>query len=172
MNQNKLVIREITIKDACNLLHFAKDILREDIYSFTSIEEFNYSEEEEKEWISNILKNKNNILLVVEQDGDLIGNISITQSLTSKSSHVSELSINVDKKYRNKGIGKMMMDIALKKVAECSDIKKIVLQVFCTNERAISLYKKFGFKEEGIFKQHIKFNDESYVDVCFMARWV
>jgi len=170
--ERDILIREIVPDDACNLLKFAKAILQEEIYSFTSINEFNFGIDEEKEWIKNMLKNKNNVFLVVEHKNELIGNISIIQNTSLKSSHVSELSINIMYEYRNKGIGTILMDAGLKKINGCPDIKKIVLQVFDNNERAIALYKKYGFTEEGKLKRQIKFNKESYVDVCLMAKWI
>lgn len=42
--------------------------------------------------------------------------------------------------------------------------------MLATNERAISVYKKNGFKEEGKFKDHLYVEDTGYQDLMFMGR--
>jgi hypothetical protein len=53
-----------------------------------------------------------------------------------------------------------------------SEIEKINLRVLCSNERAIGIYKKFGFVEEGHCVSEIKYEDGTYVDELLMARFV
>ncbi len=58
--------------------------------------------------------------------------------------------IVVDEKYRNMGIGTLLLNHAVE-IAKEKECKKIVLDVDRDNETALSLYKKFGFislKEE------------------------
>lgn len=47
-------------------------------------------------------------------------------------------------------------------------IEKIILQVFTTNLKAISLYNSLGFKEEGRFVKAVKQKNGGYVDVVQM----
>ena len=71
-----------------------------------------------------------------------MGNVQINK-LHGKSSHVGELGIFIKKGYRDKGIGELMMQQALK-YANKEGIKIVKLSVFANNDRAIHLYKKFG----------------------------
>ena len=48
-------------------------------------------------------------------------------------------------------------------------LRKIELLVRASNERAIRLYSKFGFLEEGRFKDRIRLPDSSFRDDLAMA---
>ncbi|MGG0509418.1 GNAT family protein [Priestia megaterium] len=52
---------------------------------------------------------------------------------------------------------------------EQKGLGKINLDVFSNNKRAIHLYKKLGFKEEGKQINQIKLKDGSHADIIFMA---
>ena len=47
--------------------------------------------------------------------------------------------------------------------------KNIELEVYTDNEKAINLYKKFGFKVEGTLKDYV-FGEGKYIDAYTMAR--
>jgi putative acetyltransferase len=48
-------------------------------------------------------------------------------------------------------------------------LRKIELLVRATNGRAISLYKRFGFAEEGRFRDRVSTSDGQFVDDIAMA---
>jgi RimJ/RimL family protein N-acetyltransferase len=51
-------------------------------------------------------------------------------------------------------------------------IEKVSLGVFSTNERAITLYKKMGFIEEGRKIKEFKMSDDEYIDDVLMYKLV
>lgn len=51
--------------------------------------------------------------------------------------------------YRSKGIGTKLMGEILQRATAC-DFHRVELEVFEENAIAIALYRKVGFKEEGI----------------------
>ncbi len=57
--------------------------------------------------------------------------------------------IAVHEKFRRKGIASKILEAMIDKCIE-TDTSAIHLEVRVSNESAISLYKKFGFKEDGI----------------------
>ncbi len=57
--------------------------------------------------------------------------------------------IAVHKNYRRKGIASRILEAMIKNCVE-TDTTAIHLEVRVSNENAIALYKKFGFKEDGI----------------------
>lgn len=63
-------------------------------------------------------------------------------------------------KYRNKGIGKMLLEKMLSEIKE-----PIVLMVRPSNTKAISLYEKTGFIFERIIKKYYKDGED-----CFLMR--
>ncbi len=88
----------------------------------------------------------------------------------NKTGHTASFGVAVCKKYRNLGIGTILMK-ELMKWAEDKGAEKLWLSVFSTNERAIALYKKLGFEPECVKRGQFKVNGK-YVDEIVMSLWV
>ena len=54
---------------------------------------------------------------------------------------------------------------------DSNGIKKITLNVLETNEKAIKIYEKLGFKIEGILKNDKYLSDDKYYNTIVMGRW-
>lgn len=67
-----------------------------------------------------------------------------------------------------KGLGTLMEIRALDLMAGELGIRKITCEVLAFNERVIALHKRFGFVEEGVFREH-KIKDGTAVDVVRLA---
>ncbi len=63
------------------------------------------------------------------------------------------IQIEVLKEKQNQGYGKKMLDYMLELARE-SKVQNITLEVRMDNEKAIHLYKKYGFQEVGIRKNY------------------
>ncbi|MBD3230845.1 MAG: GNAT family N-acetyltransferase, partial [Candidatus Lokiarchaeota archaeon] len=74
--------------------------------------------------------------------------------------HIS--SIAVLPKYRNLGYGEKLLDRLLKLFREHNKII-IRLEVRVSNEKAIKLYKKFGFKISKVKKHYYSNNEDAYL---------
>lgn len=106
------------------------------------------------------------IIFVVETNGKFVGECHVTrQSKGVGEDHASILSIAVNKHYRAKGIGKLLMEACIKRAKNEFDI--ITLYVFKQNKAAINLYKKFGFVKIGMWPKAIKRNGR-YIDDVIM----
>lgn len=70
--------------------------------------------------------------------------------------------------YWNRGLGFESYKKMIPFLFNEYNLNKISLEVLVTNHRAISLYKKLGFKEEGIKREEI-FKDGQYVDSIIMS---
>jgi RimJ/RimL family protein N-acetyltransferase len=169
---SKLKIREADINDAKKLLTTAKINIEEQEFIMTSINEFKITVDQEKEWIKSYKDNPTSLLLLAELDNQIVGNLDFKCKPQLKQSHVGEFGIGVLKEYRNKGIGgfliKELIDWAKKK----DNIKKLTLQVFANNDRAIYLYKKHGFQEEGRLISSIKLDNGEYIDNLLMYKMI
>ena len=61
--------------------------------------------------------------------------------------------------------------MAIRESKKLNNKEKLVLSCFSTNERAIHLYKKFGFKVIGIRKKQF-YMDSTYYDEILMDLWI
>ncbi|ELC8361398.1 TPA: N-acetyltransferase family protein [Clostridium perfringens] len=128
----------------------------------------NKDEEEEliKEKIIN--RGKNQYWYVAEENGKVIGLGILMNHGNLRKRHVGVITLMVNSDYQNKGIGSLLMD-KLINLSESLNIIRLELCVFRDNYKAINLYKKFGFKEEGIKVKSALKNGE-YIDEIMMAR--
>ncbi|MDK0967745.1 GNAT family N-acetyltransferase [Clostridium perfringens] len=128
----------------------------------------NKDEEEEliKEKIIN--RGKNQYWYVAEENGKVIGLGILMNHGNLRKKHVGVITLMVNSDYQNKGVGSLLMD-KLINLSESINIIRLELCVFRDNYKAINLYKKFGFKEEGIKVKSALKNGE-YIDEIMMAR--
>lgn len=66
-------------------------------------------------------------------------------------------------------MGSRLLATAIELADNWLNIKRIELTVYVDNERAINLYRKFGFEVEGEAKAYA-FRNGCFVDVYHMAR--
>jgi len=81
--------------------------------------------------------------------------------------HVGRLGMGVLKEYRGQGIGKRLVQATIEQ-AKALGLEKIELSVYASNEAAIALYRKLGFREEGR-KLRGRLVDGKYDDVVLMG---
>jgi ribosomal protein S18 acetylase RimI-like enzyme len=83
-------------------------------------------------------------------DGDqLVGWCdAIPGDVSGGSPHVSRLGMGVAKTHRGRGIGRQLMEVTIARCRELG-LEKIELGVYSSNEPAIALYRKLGFRDEG-----------------------
>lgn len=91
-------------------------------------------------------------------------------SCRGRQSHVGSMSFFVHDDFQGCGVGTLMLTAMIAKADILVRLRRIQLTVFCDNERAISLYRKFGFEIEG---RHACFarRDDEFIDAFTMARF-
>ncbi|HNF36392.1 MAG TPA: GNAT family N-acetyltransferase, partial [Anaerolineales bacterium] len=67
------------------------------------------------------------------------------------------------------GVGSALMRAATDLADNWLNLQRLELEVYCDNEPAVGLYKKFGFEIEGTLKGYA-FRAGEFVDVYAMAR--
>ena len=164
-----VLLRYPSKKDLIQFMNLINELVEEDAPIGIN-EKVNKKKEEEhiKKAIKEI-KEKKRIQFLAEIDKNIVGNVQINK-LHGKSSHVGELGIFIKKGYRDKGIGELMMQQALK-YANKEGIKIVKLSVFANNDRAIHLYKKLGFKKVGLLKGALK-DKGRYFDEIIMVKYM
>ena len=103
-----------------------------------------------------------------ETDGELTGIITVRNPQHPRLRHTVNLGMFVDENHTGKGVGSALIEFALRYSFHWLGAVKAELEVFTDNIAAISLYKKFGFREEGIRKKSALRNGQ-YVDILMMG---
>ena len=73
---------------------------------------------------------------------------------------------------RGLGIGKVLMEEAIKKAKSIEDLEQVYLAVVSTNESAKKLYSLLGFEFFGTEKKGLKLENNIYFDVDFMILYL
>jgi hypothetical protein len=162
-DQRSIIVRKATKRDIPRYMQNPKAVASEEVYLGTE----RVTQKARKIHLDR-LKNKKNLTIVALVDGKIVGSLTLWWSGLKKMKHVRELGILVIDGYREIGVGWALMDYAIRWVKRQNEIEKVVLEVFSPNKRAIHLYKKFGFKIEGVLKDEHILKGE-YVDEIRMA---
>jgi putative acetyltransferase len=157
-------IRAVKIEDAPYINRMrTMDGVRENILGITS-ERITDSEK----YISELTQNDH--VLVAEIDGEVVGYVSLHILPAPRVRHAAWLGIMVAADYQSQGIGRALMTAALDLADNWLMLKRVDLDVFVDNERAVALYRNLGFVVEGTRKYAAVRNGE-YVDDYLMARY-
>jgi putative acetyltransferase len=108
--------------------------------------------------------------VVADLDGEPVGHAFLEPLGTLAAiSHVFQLTIVVHPGHVGHGIGTSLLEGLLGWAQRDPRVKRVELRVRVTNERAIALYRKFGFIEDGRFQNRIALQDGTFTDDLSMA---
>jgi RimJ/RimL family protein N-acetyltransferase len=108
------------------------------------------------------------LILVGDSHGDIVGVLGFIGGVFTKISHVVEIGMVIKRDSRNAGLGSTLLREGIS-WARKKGFYRLELGVLATNEQAISLYKKFGFQQEGLRKNRFHI-DGAWVDEILMAK--
>jgi RimJ/RimL family protein N-acetyltransferase len=107
--------------------------------------------------------------IVADKDGKIVGHAFLDPLPLEAIAHVFRLNIVVHPGFLGRGIGAALMRDLMDWGQQTTRVGKIELLVRATNERAIHLYSKLGFVEEGRFRNRVRLPNDSFVDDIAMA---
>ena len=109
-------------------------------------------------------------ILVACMGEEIVGNAGLhPASKSPRRSHAMHLGMTVRKDWQGKGVGSALMQALLELADGWLNVLRIELTVYTDNERAIALYRKFGFEVEGTHKAYA-LRAGRYADTHTMAR--
>ena len=100
--------------------------------------------------IAKSLEEGSKTILVAEKEAALVGFVAATRGSFLKRRHIFSLGVGVIKAEWGKGIGKGLMQQIESISLMMEGIRRLELEVFETNTRAIQLYEKMGYEREGV----------------------
>ena len=122
---------------------------------------------EERRYLRALKRYPHAAVFVAEEDGRLVGRLSLARDNHPSSHHVADLGLMIAASHRRRGIGRALLEQATA-WARDAGVRKLELHVFPWNEAAIALYEAFGFEREGVRREHYR-RDGKYVDAILMA---
>jgi putative acetyltransferase len=109
------------------------------------------------------------LLLLAERDGVLLGSLGLHPMDRVRRRHAAMLGISVGAAHQGQGVGTALMQAVCDYADRWAHLLRLELTVFADNARAIALYRRFGFEQEGRHRAYA-LRDGVYVDVLSMAR--
>lgn len=106
--------------------------------------------------------------LTATLEGKPVGLATLCLMPYRKLAHQCLLSIIVSQEMRNKGVGTLLINNLLHLAKENFNIDVVYLEVYQGNP-AISLYRRFGFKEVG-YQRHFMKEEGNYIGKVVMER--
>lgn len=153
-------VREVTVKDAKNLLEFCNQVGSEtDNLSYGS-EGMGLSVAEEEKILAKFQNAKTCHFLLAEENGQIVGTCNCRSFRKKRLSHRAEIGIAVKKAYWNKGIGRKLLT-RLIDLSRQSGLKILSLEVRTDNKGAIHLYESLGFSRIRTFEGFMEIDGKS-----------
>jgi RimJ/RimL family protein N-acetyltransferase len=164
-----LTIREATKDDAASLLALMAKVGGESENLVTDENGLPFSLAQEEAYLQEKQKSKNSILLLAFEEKLLVGCAGCDTPARPRVCHGGEIGISVLKAYWGNGIGNQLFS-SLLQWAKNPDtgLRKLSLVVRSDNERAIRLYKRFGFIEEGMVTRLFQINGTFYNGIAMV----
>ncbi|MFX1340862.1 MAG: GNAT family N-acetyltransferase [Promethearchaeota archaeon] len=168
-----VILRHVKKSDLDGIWKNFNEVLEEGTYLpvFTPVR----TEVEKNSWYDNI-KREHEICIVAEITNlkspyNIIGQCEISNLEWEAATHVGSLGIIISEEYRDLGLGKQLIDMAVRESKKLNNKEKIILSCFSNNERALHLYKKIGFRVVGVRKKQF-YMDATYYDEVMMELFV
>ena len=133
-------------------------------------DEITFTAQEEAEFLQKKTDSDNEIEILAELDGKVIGSAGIDQkSPKYKLKHRCEFGIGIDKEYWGLCVGRALVDACVE-CAKDAGYEQIELEVVAENERAVKMYEKAGFTEYGRNPRDFKSRLTGYQEVIYMRK--
>lgn len=128
-----------------------------------------FSHDKIEEYIENAIQNnsREDFLILENETTELIGDVVISDIDRRFRNCLLRIAI-FDQDNFSKGYGQEALQIIVNYVFGMLNLHRIELEVLTENTRAKHVYKKIGFKEEGI-KRDAYYFDHEYKDVMMMS---
>lgn len=109
------------------------------------------------------------VMLVACIDDRVAGQLTLEVQSTARRRHAATIGMGVDPAFHRRGAGKALMTAMVDLCDNWLQVTRVELTVFTDNEKAIGLYRQFGFEIEGTAKRFAVRNGER-IDAHYMAR--
>lgn len=160
-----LQVPERQVFDLLSAIYNSTDYMAQSFEEkYPSIESFRNELQEHRD-------HKGSLFLVAEQEGTLVGYIRIEPVASRRLSHTAHLSLGSLPQAQGQGIGRRLLEEALKQVSKSGTIEIIYLHVRADNKPAVHLYETVGFEILTTLEKDTRL-PQGYRDVYLMRKFV
>lgn len=122
--------------------------------------------EDTRRWLAKRESSVPNLVAIVNDV--IVGNASLKR-FEGRRQHAASFGIGVHDEFTGQGIGQALLKALIDVADDWLNITRLELTVYADNIPAVTLYRKFGFGEEGRLRA-FAFRGGTYVDAYAMAR--
>jgi RimJ/RimL family protein N-acetyltransferase len=162
---NKVILRPVRLSDAGRFVKWFND---PEVYQFIMTRGVNLKDE--RKWVRSHIsgKVKNDLFLCIDtKQGIHIGTIGL-HKINKQNKHASFGITIGEKEFWNQGLGSEAASLIIDHGFRKLKLHRIDLDVYSNNPRAIKVYKRLGFKKEGVKREH-RLSKGKYYDTYCMA---
>jgi len=163
-----MLIREIQIEDAENLINLIKEVEATSDYMLMEPGERKTTPEQQAKQLEGLARQTNATILVAENDDRLVGYMFVLGGTAQKTKHSAYIVIGILNEYRGQGVGTALFKHA-EEWARSQQITRLELTTVTENTAGVALYKKSGFEIEGVKRNSLNING-NYVDEYYMSK--
>lgn len=167
-----LVIRTAQASDAGRLLGYLRTVFADNEFFTRCADELSFTEEHEEKWLDEQRVAPARLVLLAVSQGAVVGSLSFENGAYRRVAHRGTLGISVLPEWRGSGVGTALLTAFLRWAEAHPALERVSLEVFSSNPRAIALYRKLGFVEDGRRPRDVRLEPGRYVDTITMHRWV
>ena len=142
--------------------------MNETDYLLPTIEEGHKTKEKQEAGIEKFNDYKQ--VFIAKDNNKLVGFIGITRMGLSKAKHIANFAMGVLNAYKRQHIATRLFEVAEKWLKE-KGVYRFEMTVISENAPAVALYKKVGFKKEGLREKSIFMNNQ-YYDEFYMSKFL
>ena len=164
-NGAKLHIRKAETKDAQKILDYLNIVGGESDNLLFGAEGIAMTVEEEEQFIENTNSSKTSALFIALIEDKIVGTAGVFAPTKERISHQCTVAVSVLKAFWGTGVGSCLVDEMIRFARQTKKLEILHLGVKADNTRAIALYKKFGFREIGLYPKFFKIKGKYYDEI-------
>lgn len=161
-------LRAINLADVVQFLQFQQMLDHETEFMMLYPEERSTDLSILKKKIKQSITNGDGFFVAVD-NSEIVGYVHAERGQFMKNRHSAYIVIGVLEKASGQGIGQKLLT-KIDEWAINNNITRLELTVMANNKKAQNLYKKSGFKIEGIKEKSLKTRKGTYIDELYMAK--
>jgi putative acetyltransferase len=164
-----IVIRRAHIGDAAVLAAYMTSLFAEQLDTISPRPA--PSAEDEAEFIRQVETSERAFILLAMNGDEVIGMLDLRAGTNPARQHAGQLGLSVAKDWRGRGIGRRLVERAIRLAGEWSGFCRIELECVPWNTPAIRLYQSMGFVVEGRKRKAVDLRGQPEDDLLMALVW-